>query len=1840
MEKSFPTVTLIIEGTPRPGEAPHLSPELESIIGVPRLRAGYDLQPQVRGGEASPEISVEAKEDDLVELQLEGDLRLLMSVADYRAKFAEKTSRGAQDAGAVRIRATLPGKSAERGIFQWVVKGLQLIGIDLTEKAATNLASYVDTKKGLLGLYSCPLSSESFPLTPGSLPLPPNPGTSQPGFAPGSAPLLVFIHGTMSSTEGSFGGLWTDRRDVRLRLSQHYQERCYAFEHKTFTESPITNALALANALPDGARLHLVSHSRGGMVGELLCRAGRINEQGVPQPPFETADFDLFAAENERASRGDLLHLAEVLGKKQLIVERFVRVACPARGTTLASGRLDRYLSVLKMGLSALFQLDWVGDIAWFVAAVAKERTDPQVMPGLEAMMPGSATVKLLNRPGVIVDSDLRVIAGDYDGNGVLGTIADWSSEGFYGSENDVVVNTPSMYGGAQRQDKDQGQAPTPRGWYFYAQGAQVYHFSYFKQPATAAQLANGLLQDDARSAGFLPLAQAPHRDDPIARGVVIDYLREGWGDPLTRKLPSANGQKPIVILVPGIMGTHLKVAGSRVWIEFSEIAGGGFSRLSEEASGVDTDGVLKMSYQALGEFLSQSHEVLYYPYDWRLSLRSKGKEFAEFMVQVLQSAGSNQRPVRILAHSMGGLLVRMSAALSSPRREGNGWWESFRARTGNRLVMAGTPNNGSWTVPYVLTGRDSMIGMLKTVDLHHGEREILKIVSGFEGFLEMLPPGSAEDCFELATWQRWQGADGRDWPVPDPAPLAKCRESRKILEEFDFDREKDTVRYLAGCADQTPSGVRVSGGRLVFDSSPLGDGRVLWATGIPAGIRTYYLDVKHGDLLNHERGFKAISEILGRGETTLLSVDPPSQRGPGAQAGVLADRMIPFYPDEAMLQRAALGGDIIPRRERGPGAKARAFRVAVCHGDLAAALYPVAVGHYLGDTISGTEAVLDRRLAGLMTRRHSLGIYPGPQGTSEVFSREVNQKTLSALVVGLGQVGDLTPALLTSGFAGAILKLATSPAARRASPGERRAGFAVSSILIGSGAGWGMGVRESVRALIEGARRANSLLEELDGDSICLTELEFLEVFEDRALQALRAVREFAALGVLGNIDYPTVLRPGTGGRYRAMSQENDDWWQRVKVEVDDRDQLKFTTLTGLARVEETVQPTQRALVDRLVEQAVTHTTVSQNDMVAIYSLISPLSFKERALDQGDVLMMVDEKAARYPWEMMHINLGGKRIPLALNHGMMRQLSVREFRQRPARAYQARALVVAEPRLADSDLPPLPGARSEGESVAAVLEKHLYQVVPEIASEAISIVSSLFAGEYRILHLAGHGVYDYPITRKQADCSVTTHRVTGMVLDWPRQAAAAGGDPGQGQGQAVREPAFLTAVEVQQMTVVPELVFINCCFLGRIEGEPPVPPGEHRNLFAASLAASFIGMGVRAVVAAGWAVNDQAAEAFASRFYDCLLGGSSFGESVSAARRAANEVAGEYNTWAAYQCYGDPAYRLDGRPSEPGAKFFLAPREAVYELRAIRDRKRDQDGKVLDAASLLHDLQQAESLIPHEWMMQQGEIRAALGAAYGELGDFGRAIEQYEAAASCSDGGCSLNDLDQLANLKVRLAEKKVLSGQQSKEEAGREISAVIAQLEARSSECGETSERSAITASAYKQLLLVGAHPKKETSRILAKMAYWYGREAPAAGKIDPYPALNRICIGILAESRKAKSDRAELVRLREILGLTARAGAELNRRDPDFWHGVYEIDADLYRLLLDLLEGAEVDEADALKRLYQRYRALNETHGTSRKMDSVAKQLRFIAKYLPETMSKFAEQLEALAVKLTQK
>jgi CHAT domain len=161
-----------------------------------------------------------------------------------------------------------------------------------------------------------------------------------------------------------------------------------------------------------------------------------------------------------------------------------------------------------------------------------------------------------------------------------------------------------------------------------------------------------------------------------------------------------------------------------------------------------------------------------------------------------------------------------------------------------------------------------------------------------------------------------------------------------------------------------------------------------------------------------------------------------------------------------------------------------------------------------------------------------------------------------------------------------------------------------------------------------------------------------------------------------------------------------------------------------------------------------------------------------------------------------------------------------------------------------------------------------------------------LFSQPHQLLHLTGHGVYDYQLADDKS-------AVTGFVIG---------------------NRMFFTAAEVSQMRIAPELVFLNASYLGRHAAALQGGETEPSARFAASLPDQFTTIGSRAVIAPAGTVDDAAAETFATTFYEAMFTGNSLGQAVLAARRRTYELHAQSNTWGMYLCYGDPGYRLTGR--------------------------------------------------------------------------------------------------------------------------------------------------------------------------------------------------------------------------------------------------------------------------------------------------------------------------------------
>lgn len=1743
-----------------------------SSLGIPGRRVDPQIGPgprtngveveravkvQITGvREAAGLVTEQVRDDSVLVMHLEGGFKIFSRYSDFRDDFPPAQARGLEP-GVHIVDPNLGIEGADRTIGTVVLQALEIFDIKPVEQTVLALAAQLEnTLERLPGLYRLTLSPD-FSLSE-------QPAAPEPGKA-----ALIFVHGTASSSRGSYkalvGILPGSKLDFAGQIHSTYGDNVFAYEHRSLTESPVTNALQIANKLPDGAKLHVVSHSRGGLIGDLLC---------VGQPADGGSALDVRALNQLLACRPEVLseieELQRVLRAKRVQVERFVRVACPARGTTLASHRADRWFSIL---LSLIGQLPILHDPALsalydalqdFLLAVLATKQDPATLPGIEAMMPGSPLIRMLNTPGTKSAADLSVIAGDTEGRGILGKLKMFLPDRFYGGQHDLVVNTASMDGGL----------PRVKARRFFDQGTEVNHFHYFSNPRTKERILAGLLRPDADDAGYLPLER---------KEVTIPE----------RSVRGPAGPRPTVFLLPGIMGSHLSVDGDRVWLDYFDLFFGGMGRLKIGAEGVQAESVMADFYGRLVDYLSASHEVIAFPYDWRLSLRSEAKRLAQSLSEKMDSAERVRQPVRILAHSMGGLLAQTMIA------EHADVWRRLIRQAGGRLVMLGTPCGGSHEILRVLTWQSRTFRQLELLDCQHNQAEMLDIVGRYPGLLEMLPRQPGLDFFDPAAWTDLRNTD-KMLVVPLKKDLLEAAETRTLLDSFVYD--PGHMVYVAGQSPQTPCELFISDGRIRFRATSEGDGRVPWKTGIPGGT-AYYATAEHGDLANQPADFPAILDLLQAGATTRLPKGVPATVRDAARVFEIPADPVEVLPEQRAVAASALGATLAPKREH----RAPRIQVSVTHGDLAFARYAVAVGHYQGDSIVEAEAHLDRHLGGRLKQWNDREVYPGGIGTAEVFFASAsNSRPPGAIVIGLGRVGELTPKDLQRTYYNAALKFALSVAACpddrfRDKDGLTRA--TISSLLIGTEAG-GVTVEECMLAALRALKAANAALDRGATATVLISKVEFIELWEDRAIEAAAALDRAATDPELKDvIEIEPRIAQREGALRRLAAAGSSDWWSRVRVTKDERtNALRFAVISQRARSEVELVPQERAIVDQFIERAITSSASDDRLASTLFEMLVPNRLKEYAPELRRTVVVVDEESARYPWELLEDRLGRAERPISVESGFIRQLETKDFRETVVHGDERTALVVGNP--ATTMFINLPAAEREAQEVARVLTGRGVAVTAEIGSDAVSIVTDLHAAPYRILHFAGHGVHEFTpaasgenSTGKPADVKnveVPARPVSGMVIG---------------------DNVFLTPAVVSQMRRVPELVFINCCHLGRTdEKDRRDTRRTDRNRLAANLAVEFINMGAKAVIAAGWAVNDRAASTFATRFYQYFLDGDTFGSAVQKARRDTYDSYPGVNTWGAYQCYGDPDFSFAAGATAQAAasrsQRFRLPAQLLIELENLACKAEVASG---DEIEKIREETERVLNVPAEqraWT-KRADIQCMLGRLYGELGDYHKSAASYRESLAQEKATGPVRALEQGANMLVRAAVRDWTEKQIGSAEACELINEAIGQIDS-VLKLGQTKERLSLKASAYKRRAMVAAdgQTRLDSLREMVK-AYQSAYELAGTESLYSEPLLNwLISAAILRWSDPAAED---VVRLHATdLDACLAAGIEKAKAEPDFWNSVIEPDC----LMVRYVAASDRTDDTPIRVIAEAYRKAKEECGNERKVRTVLEHLEFLS------------------------
>src|SRR4051812_42233626 len=134
-----------------------------------------------------PQLSLDGLQpDDVIEIELQDGLRIWTRVEDVPRDLVPRSQRGEALDG-VQIPTELTIGPASRALGGWAIKGLKVIGLDIEEHIADFVAEHVE---GQLqpgpGLYRCSADDPTRLNPVGSL--------------PGAGPILLFLHGTASST--------------------------------------------------------------------------------------------------------------------------------------------------------------------------------------------------------------------------------------------------------------------------------------------------------------------------------------------------------------------------------------------------------------------------------------------------------------------------------------------------------------------------------------------------------------------------------------------------------------------------------------------------------------------------------------------------------------------------------------------------------------------------------------------------------------------------------------------------------------------------------------------------------------------------------------------------------------------------------------------------------------------------------------------------------------------------------------------------------------------------------------------------------------------------------------------------------------------------------------------------------------------------------------------------------------------------------------------------------------------------------------------------------------------------------------------------------------------------------------------------------------------------------------------------------------------------------------------------------------------------------------------------------------------------------------------------------
>lgn len=1007
--------------------------------------------------------------------------------------------------------------------------------------------------------------------------------------------------------------------------------------------------------------------------------------------------------------------------------------------------------------------------------------------------------------------------------------------------------------------------------------------------------------------------------EDLLRSGEAREDLRQHFGPALyedmrrtATEMPRSADQSGTVFLLPGLMGSKLRVTRDgedrRIWLRPLAIAWGGLQDMRWQLPGTSVDAydAFHLAYLRMRlELRRAGFNAQYLPFDWRSGIDAAAADVATTIATAAP-------PVRLVAHSLGGMVARRLAA-------------DFDASHLSSVITMGTPNHGSYATPTVYRLAHDIVAYLALLDLTPGStptKLLTDIIRHYPAFMELFPSPDLrpdEPFFDLSAWP-----GGGVHPLK--AALEEAGVARAALPMPD-----DRFTQIIGYGQETIDRAEFRASEMAFSSSRNGDGTVPVDLAETDGTPRYYVAEKHGRLPSNASVIRACKALL-LGQVPDLETKPQSRATPGSrkfradaelrkQGRSAIPRSIDpeTFDPRVMLEPfldAPSESDVDLPEPAAPETDfsrtytytfsqthRRRINIDLVHGnllDVGAETY--VLGMFEGVmTLGGAAAAIDAELDGMLSRLVADGQISGRVGEVTFLPVGRHQlKTTNIAIVGLGRLTTDQDIVNAVEIAGRNI-MRTLCIARNSS---------IATVLLAADSVAAENVPLVFQRLFAGLFDA---LVEWDGEE-SFSRIQFCELEKTRFDKVEHHLRD-----CLSRVDVSEVeivyRRCQAEARFVAKRAAERRPAQRElftalgELSADGRKMTLRIFHTAGSWVAGVDRPAAREPSEMVVNMkeleammAELQLCMSPEELQKLGARLEGMILDEdfradlpwEALARNGLQIACDPWSSRIPWEALHAN--GQ--PVAIAGGVDRWYlpasdrvrRVSRLRRGEGAVAPRSVLLVADP---DPDHP-LPGAEREGNRLLKTFTGSgdrftcIHRIaVPLTPDELAELLQGTQAGtEPQIFHYAGHAFFD-PLDRRRS----------GLAM------------------AGVGEAGDFLGSDLAALRHVPGFVFLNACESNRVRkaerGAVPLkdPPRMEQVDRSIGLAEAFLLSGVSHIIGTYWKVNDDLAARFGVDFYGLALKGTEIGQALATVRRQLHKTGS--CGWINFIHYGNPHTRI-----------------------------------------------------------------------------------------------------------------------------------------------------------------------------------------------------------------------------------------------------------------------------------------------------------------------------------------